>query len=889
MTEQPSSPLGAPATTVVPLDDQRATELARAGGKGVGLARLRRAGLPVPDGFVVDAGAYRRFVAVSGLAPLVDRVTAGLDGRDADALAAASATLRAAFEAAPVPGDLAGPVVAAWRRLGGGPVAVRSSATTEDLPGASSAGQQDTFLDVTGAEQVVDAVRRCWSSVWTARALAYRARQGTPSAAAAVAVVVQRMVPAEVAGVLFTADPLTGRRDRVVLEAVRGLGDALVSGRATPQRWVLDAGKHAVLDGPDGAVRPLLDDGHLRELADLGLRAATLSGGPQDLEWAIADGRCWLLQSRPVTTLFPLPPGPPAGPGLRVYIPLTLAAQGVAEPMTPAGNAAFTGLVTAVSSLWSLRRRPAREVPPWVSQVAGRLFYDITPLLASPRLGRSLADRMGLKDPATAAVLREWLDREGHRLVRPRGVALPAGLTWWVAREVPGLIAAAAAPVGARRRLLARAEDSVRRVRDEAAALTGPREQAEYVLATLPQRTLDVAWAQLPQVYVGLLAGALAAELCERWLGTSAGMEPVRRWLPHDPTLAMGTALARLARSCREAGEEPSETAPGMAEFLSTFGHRAPDREIDLGLPRFRDDPTYVVELVRGYLAAGDPGELIDRQRRGAEQAEAAARDLVAAVRRARGRLRALLLRAVLSRYRALAGLRERPKFDLVRVLALGRGLLQQVGAALVADGRLDDPDDVFFLDPADLRAAVEGTAPDLRERAGRRRQEYERELDRRVVPLLLTSDGETVYGPAAPAASAPGTLAGTGVSPGVHEGVVRVLDSPVGAALAAGEVLVAASTDPGWTPLFQLAGALVMEVGGVVSHGAIVAREYGIPAVATVPDATRRLRTGQRVRVDGGAGTVTVLADPAGRLPEQRTRDSAAAPSSPAARQDTR
>jgi pyruvate,water dikinase len=705
----------------------------------------------------------------------------------------------------------------------------------------------------------VDAVRRCWSSVWTARALAYRARQGISHAGAAVAVVVQQMVPADVAGVLFTADPLTGRRDRVVVEAVRGLGDALVSGRVTPHRWVLDAGTCAVLDRPEGAGRQLIDDERLRELADLGLRAAALSGGPQDVEWATAGGRCWVLQSRPITTLFPLPPGPPAGPGLRVYIPLTVAAQGVTEPMTPAGNAVFAGLATAVFSLWSPGRRP-QALPPWVSLVAGRLFYDITPLLASPHLGRRLADRMALKDPGTAAALREWLDREGHRLDRPHGAMSTVGLSVMVAREVPGLLAATAAPARARRRLLARAEDQVEELHRVAASLPGAGEQVQFVLATLPRRTLDVAWAQLPPVYVGLLAGALAAWLCERWLGSSVGLEPVRRWLPHDPTLAMGTAVARLAQTCHAAGVEPSPAVPGMAEFLATFGHRAPDREIDLGLPRFRDDPTYVVQLVRSYLAAGDPAELLARQRRGAEQAAVAVRELVAEARRSHGRARALLLRAVLFRYRALGGLRERPKFDLVRVLALGRSLLQEVGAALVAAGRLDDADDVFFLDPGDLRAGVEGTAPDLRESARRRRLEYQRELGRRAVPRVLTSDGETVYGPAAPASAAPGTLVGTGVSPGVHAGLVRVLDSPVGAALTPGEVLVAASTDPGWTPLFHLAGALVMEVGGVVSHGAIVAREYGIPAVATVPDATRRLRTGQRVRVDGGAGTVTLL-----------------------------
>jgi phosphohistidine swiveling domain-containing protein len=854
---------GVPLEVVSWLDDPRSAEPARTGGKGAGLARLRQAGLPVPDGFVVGAEGYRRFVAAAGLAPLVARVTADLGTGGADGTAAASARLRTAFEAAPVPAELAGPIVAAWHRLGGPAVAVRSSATTEDLPGASSAGQQDTLLDVPGAEQLIDAVRRCWSSLWTARALAYRARQGTPHTGAAVAVVVQRMVPADVAGVLFTADPLTGRRDRVVVEAVRGLGEALVSGRVTPQRWVLDAGTRAVLVRPAGTAGPSLDDERLRELTGLGRRAAALSGVPQDVEWAVTGPRCWLLQSRPITTLFPLPSGPPAGPGLRVYIPLTLAAQGISEPLTPAGTAVFAGLVAAMSSGWSRGCRPPADRPGWVSTAAGRLFYDITPLLASAYLGRRLADRMALKDPATSAALREWLDREGARLARPRGTALPVGPAVWVARQVPELLTATVAPDRARRGLLARAEDQVSRVHREAAALPGPREQVEFVLEELPRRTFDVAWAQLPPVYVGLLSGALAAWLCERWLGSSTGLEPVRRWLPHDPTLAMGTALARVARACREAGVEPSPTAPGMAGFLATFGHRAPDREIDLGLPRFRDDPSYVVQLVRGYLAAGDPAELLARQQRGAEEADAAVRDLVTAVRRTRGPLRALVLRAVLTRYRALGGLRERPKFDLVRVLAEGRSVLQRVGAALVAAGRLDDADDVFSLDPADLRAGVAGTAPDLRERAGRRRREHERELGRRAVPLVLTSDGETVYGPDAPAVTTPGTLTGTGVSPGVHEGVVRVLDSPVGAGLAPGEVLVAASTDPGWTPLFHLAGALVMEVGGVVSHGAIVAREYGIPAVATVPDATRRLRTGQRVRVDGGAGTVTLVSDP--------------------------
>jgi pyruvate,water dikinase len=850
-----------PSGTILWLDDPRASVPARSGGKGASLGRLYQAGLPVPPGFVVGVEAYRRFVDGAGLGPLVARLVGEVAADNADALADASAALMAAFEAAPVPKPLAEAIAVAWRQLGAGPVAVRSSATAEDLPQASFAGQQDTVLGVASVDAVTEAVRRCWSSLWTVRAVAYRSRQGIDHAQVAAAVVVQRMVAADVAGVLFTADPLTGRRDHVMVEAVRGLGAPLVGGRVTPQRWVVDGSTKTVLSAADHrGQETLLDDARLRELTALGLRAAGLFGDPQDVEWATADDRCWILQSRPITSLFPLPTPVPAGSaGLRVYMPLNLVAQGMTEPFTTAGCAFFLTMATRCSAYWSLRGRERWQAT-WLPVALGRLFYDVTPFVASPRLAARLPLRLRLKDPAAAAALEEWVDREGGRLPRAPGVALGTGLSVWILRQVPGLLVAAARPDQARRRLLRYAEVELRRLQREAAGRTTAPEQLDFAFGTLPRRAVDLVMAQLPPVYVGLLAGPVAEWLTRRWLGSSAGVEPVRRWLPHDPTLAMGAGVAQLAEACAAAGAEPSRTGPGVREFLATYGHRAPDREIDIGLARFSDDPTYVVNLIRSCLRAGDPGELLGRQRQGREHAAAAVDDLVTAVRRTQGPIRARLLRAVLTRLRGLGGLRERPKFDLVRIIALGRQLLQQVGASLVAEQRLDDAEDVFFLDPADLRLALQGKALDLRVRAAGNRREYEREVGRRAVPRILTSEGETVYGPAAPVEPPAGTLRGTGVSPGVHEGVIRVLESPVGADLGSGEVLVAATTDPGWTPLFLLAGALVMEVGGVVSHGAVVAREYGIPAVAAVPDATRRLRTGQRVRVDGGTGVIQVL-----------------------------
>lgn len=859
-----------PTEDVISLDDPRAAALTRSGGKGANLARLRQAGLPVPDGFVIATEAFRQFVQTANLGAAISRITADLDVEDADAVATASSTLRTAFEASPVPAPLAEHITSAWRRLGEPPVAVRSSATAEDLPDASFAGQQDTLLDVTGTEELMAAVRRCWSSLWTARALSYRTRQGIGHTEVSAAVVVQRMLSVDVAGVLFTADPMTGQRRHMVVEAVAGLGDALVGGRVTPQRWLLDAPTRVVLAAPDPGSERLLDRRSIGRLIDLGVRAAGLFDAPQDIEWATSDEVCWILQSRPITSLFPVPSLSGEVHGLRVYMPLTLVAQGMTEPLTPAGSAFFVALAKRASAYWSVRGREQPQ-PTWAPVVLGRIFYDITPLLAPRRMADRLSVRMQLKDPAAGAALREWLENNADRLPRASRVALPLGLTVWLLRQVPGFLAATAAPHRARRRLIRHADTDLAILEGEAARRTTPAEQVEFTFERLPSRGSDLVLAQLPPVYVGLLASPLAEWLTERWLGSSEGLEPVRRWLPHDPTLAMGTRLAELAEGYAATGVEPSASSTGIADFLAAYGHRAPDREIDLGLPRFADDPTYVVELIRSCLRAGDPAALLTRQRHGATQAASAVDQLVTAVCVARGPVRARLLRIVMIRLRELGGLRERPKFDLVCVFALGRRLLQQVGASLVSQKRLDDPDDVFFLEPADLRDGAGQEALDLRQRAADNRRRYERELSRRVIPRILTSEGEAVYGPTA-AASPPGTLVGIGVSPGVHEGVVRVLDSPLGADLHAGEVLVAATTDPGWTPLFLLAGALVMEVGGVLSHGAVVAREYGIPAVATVPDATRRLRTGQRVRVDGGAGLVTVL-DPESSS-DQRARE---------------
>ena len=290
---------------IIRLTDADATELSKAGGKGSNLALLARFELPVPPAFVISTEAYRLFIRENQLGRLIDHELAQLSA-DHDTAEAVSERLRHAFESAPIPASLLQEISAAYATLGEGQVAVRSSATAEDLPDASFAGQQDTFLNVSGASDVCDAVRRCWSSLWTARAIIYRRRQNVGQEDIALAVVVQQMVPALAAGVLFTADPVSGRRNHIVVEATAGLGEALVSGWVTPHRWTIDAQTKQVVsesNHPDSESPPLNVD-QLDGLVALGARVAETFGSPQDIEWAIDGGRCWLLQSRPITSLF---------------------------------------------------------------------------------------------------------------------------------------------------------------------------------------------------------------------------------------------------------------------------------------------------------------------------------------------------------------------------------------------------------------------------------------------------------------------------------------------------------------------------------------------------------------------------------------------------------
>jgi pyruvate,water dikinase len=764
---------------------------------------------------------------------------------------------------------------------------VRSSATAEDLPHASFAGQQDTFLHIIGTAAVLDAVRRCWASLWTDRAVVYRNTNGIDNRTVSLAVVIQRMVNAKVAGVLFTANPVTGRRRQAVIDASPGLGEAVVSGAVNPDRFVVDTATRRILERrlgdkrvhvralPGGGTEHVevaasadsacISDGQVRELAALGDRVEAHYGSPQDTEWAIdEEGKLWLTQARPITTLFPVPAA--ARPEeMRVYFCFSVA-QGLNRPLTPMGMSAVRLMSTSAARIFGIRVDDPYSGAPVFADLGQRVFIDLTSTLRG-RIGRQIMPRLlDVMEARSAAILRQ-LCADPRLSVNHRSPFL-------FLRRALGIAAKYAVPLQVMAALRNPASGHVRvqQIADRVARMAPPtgassHERLAFAERILLEETIPLGPTVMPAAAAGLAMLALAGKL----LGPdvqSDDLQTVLRGLPHNITTEMDLALWELAERLRQqpgaekALHDGSPLPPASQElldrFLAMWGHRAV-AEIDLGVPRWADDPSHILGVLANYLRLEDPKLAPPALfAQGAAAAEAMIETLATRARRC-GPLRAKLVRFALNRARELAGLREMPKYCIIVALGVVRRELALIGKELAKAGRIDSRDDIFFLNFGEVRAALGGL--DCRPLVAERRQAYDTELRRRNVPRVILSDG-TQPDAISPAGTEPAQLTGTPASAGAVTGIARVIDDPVGAHLEPGEILVAPSTDPGWTPLFLTAGGLVMEMGGANSHGAVVAREYGIPAVVGVAGATMRITTGQRITVDGAAGTVS-LPDP--------------------------
>ena len=843
-SKNPGAPLVAPIT-----DFDRAS-LALAGGKGANLGELSRAGFEVPPGFVITTAAYDLLLEQNGLTSEIHNLLANLDFANPASVAQVSQHIQKVLQQASIPAQVAGEILSAYQQMRGGAVAVRSSATAEDLPGAAFAGQQETFLNILDEPALLEAVRACWASLWSQRAVLYRHRQDADQAAVRLAVVVQRMVPADVAGVMFTANPVSGARHEVVIDANPGLGEAVVGGLVTPDHFVVDrhslriraqqpgkrevivrakasGGTEQIASANQPGELPALPSSAIHKLARLGLRVERHYGAPQDIEWAwvrdAADsGKLFILQARPMTALpEPIQTSAP----LRLVIPM-LAEMWPERPY-PLDSTTFTGAVEGaigdllVMLLGSSAPRPDQafiEEDGVLVRFKPPEFHPTPALLVAPWIAlwktrhndpvRWEADPL-LTDVVTQA--RALENRDLH------------GLTW--GQVIETLHAALA--------LIPRAMQLRQRY--------------------LPRALLGLAglWLLLRLAGRGGRFGALVSGVETKTTETNRALESLAAQIRADPQLQdlfLQSATDELLSSLKQfpAGKDFLER---FDIFLDQYGHR--ETSLTISQPAWKDQPEIVLGLLK-VLAATGPQTMESYRAWRRNRDELLAHSILGW-----WPLPKLFLNS-LAHARAVFQIREDTHFYATLPQPFIRHVALELGRRLRDAGALATPHDVFHLRLAELEPLGEPWPADS-DTLDRIRALVARRKARRAALA-----GQPIFDPrwlAQGSAEPPGAeflLSGAPGSPGMASGPARIIrDTSEFAKLQPGDVLVAPVTNPAWTPLFQRAAAVVVDTGDSASHAAIVAREYGIPAVMGTANATQKLVDGQLIRVDGSKGLI--------------------------------
>jgi rifampicin phosphotransferase len=860
---------------VLGLHEVDQTQVGVVGGKGAHLGELARIeGIHVPAGFCVTTNAFQRIMAdASSIDDRLDRLS-HVNPDDREAIRTLSAEIRRSLAGVAIPDDLAAAIDRALARLGEhAAYAVRSSATAEDLPTASFAGQQDTYLNIVGPEAIRRHVARCWASLFTDRAVTYRLRNGVDQRTVQMAVVVQQMVFPEAAGVLFTADPVTSNRTIASVEAIFGLGEALVSGRVNADVYKVRHGEvvtkaiatkklavHAVPTGgtqeqavePARQDLPVLTDAHVVLLAHLGRRIEAHFGCPQDIEWCLVGDDFQIVQSRPITTLFPIP----AVGDRENHIYVSVGHQQMmTDPMKPLGL-----------SVWQLTAlRP-------MFHAGGRLFVDVTELLASPSGRAGLVEGLGRSDPLIRDALQTILERGDFVPSRPDGN--PGGAT--AAGPPPAPIETDPAIVA---RLIADNQASVAALQRDIRAKSGSA-LLDFILDDIQELRRILSDPQSSQaIMAGMEATWWLNDHLQAWLGEKNAADMLTRSAPHNVTSEMGLALMDVADAIRphpdvvaflhhveDEGflDELAKLAGGreardaIQAYLDKYGMRCVG-EIDITRPRWSEQPSTLVPVILGNIKSFEPGAGERRFEQGRQEAWTKEQELLERLRALPdGEQRAAETKRMIDRVRTFIGYREYPKYGMVSRYFVYKQALLEEAERLVQAHVLPEKDDIFYLTFQELQDVVRTSQVD--DQLILERKDAFRSFRTLTPPRVLTSDGEIITGSYRRDDLPPGALVGLPVSAGTVEGRARVIVDMAEADLEAGDILVTNSTDPSWSPLFVTIGGLVTEVGGLMTHGAVIAREYGLPAVVGVEQATRLIRDGQRIRVNGTDGYITVL-----------------------------
>ena len=850
------------------------TQIAVVGGKGAHLGELSRIeGVRVPAGFCVTTDAFRRIMAE---APSVDErldQLSRLNPGDRQAIRTLSAEIRRTLEGIAIPEDLTAAITLELARLGEqAAYAVRSSATAEDLPTASFAGQQDTYLNIVGPAAILRHISRCWASLFTERAVTYRLRNGFDHRKVHMAVVVQQMVLPEAAGILFTADPVTSNRKVASVEASFGLGEALVSGLVNADAYKVREGEVvakaiaakqlAIRARPAGGTQeqaidparqeqPALTDAQVVRLAQLGRRIEAHFGCPQDIEWCLVGDDFQIVQSRPITTLFPIP----AAGDRENHVYLSVGHQQMmTDPMRPLGL-----------SFWQM------TTPAPMAEAGGRLFVDVTQRLASPTSRAGLLELTGRSDPLTGDALQTILERDGF--IRPLPDEGPPGpLSGGAPAPIETDPAIVTELIGRSEASIAASERDIRTKSGEALL--------DFIRADIQELRRILFDPQSHQVFMSAMeATRWLNERLEAWLGEKNAADTLTQSVPHNVTSEMGLALLDVADVIRphpdvvaflqhvedegfldelarlEGGREARDA---IEAWLEKYGMRCVG-EIDITRPRWSERPTTLVPVILGNIKNFEPGAGERRFEQGRQEAWNKEQEVLERLQALPdGERKAEEARRMIDRVRTFIGYREYPKYGMVsRYFVYKRALLEEA-ERLVQGHVLREKEDIFYLTFPELHDVVRTNQVD--DQLIRERKDAFRSYQALTPPRVLTSDGEVIAGGYRRDDVPAGALVGLPVSAGIIEGRARVLHDMAEADLEAGDILVTAYTDPSWSPLFVAITGLVTEVGGLMTHGAVIAREYGLPAVVGVEQATRLIRDGQRIRVHGTDGYVEIL-----------------------------
>jgi pyruvate,water dikinase len=882
---------------ILPFNKIGTVDLPLVGGKGANLGEMTRAGFPVPPGFCLTTHTFRTFINSCPQMASFYAALAGLPDEDLVATRKIGIEIRQTLQTVPIPNEVATAVRQTLQTLDpNASYAVRSSATAEDLPDASFAGQQDTYLNMRGETAVLDAIRRCWASLFTDRAILYRQQNGFDHQEVALSVVVQQMVLPEISGILFTADPVSQNRQITSIDASYGLGEALVAGLVSADLYRVDTRSNQLVEVKIGdkqlAIRPLPDGGTIQEtlnnaqrttqvlnekqavtLAQLGQKIEAHYGQPQDIEWAIADGQIYLLQTRPITTLFPLPSPRPNDDALHLYVSLSHA-QVMTDPIKTMGI-----------SIWKLLFPTLKPSGPAsysqnITAAGGRMYMDVTHLL-NLRLGRkavpaflTMADEMMAASTKAVIARPSFQQRLAKLAQKPSlrdvfyyiGPIFKTTVSFLFFRDPEQTLAEQTAAID---RLIAANRQRIAAQPSGAARLRQARQEIGEAMFNF-----------VPDFPALVGSGIISQRLLAKLMGSRANpddLTAVARGLSGNVTTEMDLAVGDLADLVRQSPElvthfqqnpplealatahEIPNSAPflaGWEQFLSQYGMRGPS-EIDISRLRWREDPTSLLQFVIGNLQHSTAGSHRTHHAQMAANGKAAGERLVAAT----GWLRRPLMRRLVRDVRFYTPGREHPKFYLIKLMDMVKELSLETAETLVANGRLEQIDDIWHLEFHELIDFVADETREIRPLIAQRRVEFAR-YHKLTPPRVITSDGEIVRVQLHRDGLPAGALVGSAASSGIVEGIAKVVLDPNKDVLAKGEILIAPFTDPGWTPLFINAAALVMEVGGLMTHGSVVAREYGIPAVVGVPNVTQEIKTGQRVRVHGDAGFVEILED---------------------------